>query len=230
MQKKIKCDVVINGQVINYIWVLSDRKINTLSANVNDKYQIVVKTPTYISKNVVDDFVIKAYPNMFNRLQLKNNNQYFNLRNNFIKILGKRFDLVINVGNSKSTSKIFEDKIILNLKSIEDKDQTIKRLLTKKTKEIVIEMAIKKANLLNLQVNKWDVRDMKRAWAYTKHSKKEIYFSYKLVVFEYQIIDYVICHELAHLIYPNHSKDFWSLVSKLCPSYKLYKRVLKSFF
>lgn len=230
MQKKFRCSVTVNDKVINYIWVLSSRKINTMSANVNSNYEIVVRTPIHVPKSSVDDFVIKSYPSMVKRLILKDNNIYFNLRNNFIRILGHKYDLIVQLGNSKSTYKVLENSIILNLKNIEDKEIVIKRLLTKKTKEIIIEAAKHKANLLNLQVNKFDVRDMKRAWAYTKHNKKEIYFSYKLVVFQFSIIDYVICHELAHLIFPNHSKDFWSLVSKLCPNYKEYKKVLKSFF
>ena len=47
-----------------------------------------------------------------------------------------------------------------------------------------------------------------------------INFSLYLIAFPIDIIDYVIVHELAHLIEFNHSKKFWAVVSKIDPSYK----------
>ena len=42
-----------------------------------------------------------------------------------------------------------------------------------------------------------------------------------------KIIDYVIIHELCHLIHFNHSKDYWEKVSKILPNYKTSKEWLK---
>ena len=41
------------------------------------------------------------------------------------------------------------------------------------------------------------------------------------------IIDYVITHELCHVIEPNHSKSFWSLVKSYDPDYKKKDKWLK---
>lgn len=40
-------------------------------------------------------------------------------------------------------------------------------------------------------------------------------------------IDYVIIHELTHLIHFNHSKDYWNVVRKICPNYQLEKKWLR---
>ncbi|KXS43593.1 MAG: putative metal-dependent hydrolase [Candidatus Frackibacter sp. T328-2] len=34
------------------------------------------------------------------------------------------------------------------------------------------------------------------------------------------VVDYIVVHELVHLKYPNHSKDFWDLVGTIIPNYK----------
>ncbi|MGN1131041.1 MAG: M48 family metallopeptidase [Ruminococcus sp.] len=39
---------------------------------------------------------------------------------------------------------------------------------------------------------------------------------------------YVIVHEFSHLIVPNHSKDFYSVVSEFCPNYKEIKKELNN--
>ena len=41
------------------------------------------------------------------------------------------------------------------------------------------------------------------------------------------VIEYVIIHELCHLIHPNHSKDYWQTVAKFCPTYQQEKQWLK---
>ena len=39
--------------------------------------------------------------------------------------------------------------------------------------------------------------------------------------------EYVFLHEIAHLVYPNHSKDYYNLLEKLCPNYKEVRKELK---
>lgn len=230
MDKKLKANVQIGDRLVHYNWIISSRRTKTISAYIDSNFQIVVKAPNYLDKKAVDSFVIKSYPNLLKRLYLKDNNSYFNLMKNEIKILGKQYFISYSLGHKKSTYQIKDDQIILKLKEIDDKSKVIKKILVKETENHIFPMLVEKVKLLNLQVNKIGVRDTKRSWAYTKYFQKFIYFNYKLVVFEKEIIDYVICHELMHLIFPNHSKEFWHYVSRICPNYKMYKRVLKNFF
>ncbi len=50
-------------------------------------------------------------------------------------------------------------------------------------------------------------------------SNKHISINSKLVVYPKECMDYVCLHELCHLVYMNHSKDFWSLVGRYCPDW-----------
>jgi predicted metal-dependent hydrolase len=43
-----------------------------------------------------------------------------------------------------------------------------------------------------------------------------------------ECIDYVILHELCHLVHPNHGREFWALVERLVPDWKHRKRLLES--
>ncbi len=59
-------------------------------------------------------------------------------------------------------------------------------------------------------------------------SKKSINFSWRLILAEDEVIDYVVVHELAHLKEMNHSQRFWSLVESVFPDYERRKQGLES--
>lgn len=57
--------------------------------------------------------------------------------------------------------------------------------------------------------------------------KNSLTFSWFIIMATVEAIDYVIVHELCHMLYFNHSKDFWNTVEKVCPDYKNQKKYLK---
>jgi predicted metal-dependent hydrolase len=58
------------------------------------------------------------------------------------------------------------------------------------------------------------------------NSRREVRFSWRLIKARPALIDYVVCHELAHLRHMNHSAAFWQEVAKMCPDYKALKAEL----
>ncbi len=58
-------------------------------------------------------------------------------------------------------------------------------------------------------------------------SQKNLNFTFRLILTPPEIIDYVICHELAHLKHMNHSRQFWWEVSKMDKDYKQHDFWLK---
>jgi predicted metal-dependent hydrolase len=60
------------------------------------------------------------------------------------------------------------------------------------------------------------------------NSKREIRFTWRLVKAPPAIVDYVVCHELAHLRHMNHSPAFWAEVERLCPGHKRLRAELEA--
>jgi predicted metal-dependent hydrolase len=58
------------------------------------------------------------------------------------------------------------------------------------------------------------------------NSRREVRFSWRLIKARPALIDYVVCHELAHLRHMNHSTAFWQEVERMCPDYRELKAEL----
>ena len=71
------------------------------------------------------------------------------------------------------------------------------------------------------------IRNMKTRWGVYNKKNHSITLNSKLIEFDIEKIDYVIVHELSHIIHFNHSKEFWTLVSKYCPDYKRIRKEMR---
>lgn len=58
-------------------------------------------------------------------------------------------------------------------------------------------------------------------------AKGDLNFSWRLVLFPPEVLDYVVIHELTHLIEFNHSKRFWAKVEEFQPDFRLHKTWLR---
>ena len=83
----------------------------------------------------------------------------------------------------------------------------------------------------NFQINfvwkKVAIKNSKTRWG-SCSSKKNLNFSYKIIFLSPDAQDYLIVHELSHLIHMNHSKNFWDLVSVGIPDWKAQRKFLKT--
>lgn len=60
-------------------------------------------------------------------------------------------------------------------------------------------------------------------------STNRISFNYHLVKLSSSLIEYVVIHEFAHIVFENHSKEFWKLVYKHLPDYKIKEDKIRVF-
>lgn len=70
------------------------------------------------------------------------------------------------------------------------------------------------------------IRDQRTRWGACS-ARKSLSFNWRLVMAPPEVTEYVVIHELAHLIEMNHSMRFWKIVEKHCPDYKKRRLWLK---
>ena len=72
------------------------------------------------------------------------------------------------------------------------------------------------AETIERKVMRVSVRDTRTRWGSCSASGN-LCFSWRLIFAPEDVVDYVVAHEVAHLIHMNHGKRFWRLVERLCP-------------
>ena len=82
------------------------------------------------------------------------------------------------------------------------------------------------ANLMNVRYGRIAIRRQKTRWG-SCSNKGNLNFNCLLMLMPDEVVDYVVVHELCHLIEMNHSKSFWKLVEEVMPDYKENRKWLR---
>ena len=100
------------------------------------------------------------------------------------------------------------------------------KLLREKTRKLVTERAKHYAAIIGVQYNQITIRTQRTRWG-SCSSKGNLNFNCLLGLTPPKVLDYVVVHELCHLIEMNHSKQFWDAVERTLPDYKVHRKWLK---
>lgn len=83
------------------------------------------------------------------------------------------------------------------------------------------------ADALGRRLRKVVIREQKSRWG-SCASDGTIRLNWRLMGFPVEVIDYVCAHEAAHLVHPNHSREFWQTVEAICPDWKLRRDYMRA--
>lgn len=96
----------------------------------------------------------------------------------------------------------------------------VPELPPEKTSQTVIKAMVKDyANRLDVKASRVQFRDMRQKWG-SCSSKGTVTLNSRLTWLDAHLAEYIVCHELAHLIELNHSKRFWAIVEQHMPDYR----------
>lgn len=134
------------------------------------------------------------------------------LENDEIMLFGKIYKFELNDKFKKL--EITQDRIFA-------KDQNeIYKFANLTLKKNCNEFINKFSPLINRPINRIVFRNMQTRWGSCNHKKGYINLSLNLVKKDFKFIEYVVLHELTHLIYPHHRSEFYEFIAKIMPDFK----------
>lgn len=100
--------------------------------------------------------------------------------------------------------------------------------ILKKKAEYILKLKTERySNILGLFPAKIRISKAKTIWGSCSY-KNSISFSYRVVLLEDELIDYIVLHELAHIQIKNHSSEFYLYIEQYMPDYKNRIKKLKN--
>ena len=82
--------------------------------------------------------------------------------------------------------------------------------------------------ILNVKVERLFIQHMKTKWGSCTHDKKYIRLNTELAKKDQQCLEFIVVHEMIHLIEPTHNKRFKALMDFHLPNWPIYRQVLNS--
>ncbi len=83
------------------------------------------------------------------------------------------------------------------------------------------------AKIYGVRYRKISIRAQKSRWG-SCSLNGNLSFNYKIALLSPHLADYIIVHELCHLLEMNHSKRFWAHVARTIPAYKLLRKKMRN--
>ncbi len=110
--------------------------------------------------------------------------------------------------------------------SKEKREDIIKEWYRKELKKVIPSMIEKWENIMELTVDEWGVKQMKTRWGTCNPNAKRIWLNLELAKKPPYCLEYIIVHEMAHLIERGHGDKFKSIMDKYYPNWRNVKKEL----
>ncbi|MDD3223793.1 MAG: SprT family zinc-dependent metalloprotease [Clostridium sp.] len=226
----MKLNFIYAGTNIEFELIYSKRK--TMQISIEPAGKITVKAPFGISSDTIISAVKNKAPwilkklTLFKNMDIKPAHKYTS-GEKFL-YLGSEIELKVEISNMLKEAYIENNKLIVTVKSAEPKliRNSIEKLYRQKTMEKVTAKVNYFQKYFDTHPRNIKVKEQKRRWASCTYYN-DLLFNYRCSMAKETVIDYIVVHEMCHMPFKNHSKDFWNLVGTIIPTYNKSKEWLK---
>lgn len=187
------------------------------------KSRFVVTVPKRISKKLILEFLNEQKAWMAQQMVIVPS-QPSVMEQGRIMIEGIEREIIHREATGVHVS-LTEDAIMISCRA-ERVPRALQRFIVQHAEKLISELAHEKAAGIGKRIAKITLRDTSTRWGSCAHDGS-LSFSWRLIMAPFDVIDYVVAHEVAHLQHFDHSSDFWALCRDLSENYTMGKHWLK---
>jgi predicted metal-dependent hydrolase len=212
--------------------IRTDRK-RSASISLSDDL-VKVTVPSTLSENRIRDLVSKRTPWIKKKLKEQSDRPVTSpkeyVSGETVTYLGKNYRLKVFEGDSP-TIKMHRGYLEVTI-SKEDVDSktSIRLLLTdwykSHAKRRLIEKTKRFSKVVGVEPNSVCVKDYKSRWG-SCSAQGDVSYNWRIVLAPHSIVDYVVVHELCHMLEHNHSNKYWKHVERHVPNWRECREWLK---
>lgn len=147
-------------------------------------------------------------------------------------IWGRRYKLEVRYSNIANNVEIKTNKLILTVRessSQSQRENVMNEWYRAELKEKLPLIIEKWEDIIGVKVNSFGVKNMVTRWGTCNVKDKRIWINLQLAKKPIKCLDYIVVHELAHLLEKNHTPVFLDYMDKFLPDWRITKDELNSF-
>lgn len=231
--------IILDQQPFEYTIKQSRRRRRSITLMINPNAELVVHAPIRTSIYTIERLIKERALWIRDKLLQLNKTKIDMPQHKFIAgeifyYLGDQYPLrLIEPAGIKPICRLNNNYLELVMPIIEDSTihskKSLKLLMNwyyAEADKIVAERALYWSNHLGVRFRKLKLSSAKKRWG-SCSTHNDININWRLIMTPLAILDYVVMHELCHIIHKNHSKKFWQLVNSFLPDYKDRQNQLK---
>ena len=143
---------------------------------------------------------------------------------------GKRYLLRI-IEQEAPPKVVFKTKTYIDLyvrpnSTTEQRQTIINKWYRTELKKLIKPIIDKWEKQIGITVDDWQVKQMKTKWGTCNIGEKRIWINLELAKKPLHCLEYIVVHEMIHLLERHHNDRFLSLIEKYMPQWKFYKEEL----
>jgi len=220
---KKKIEVIDDVRIVR----TSNRKKTLMLRVKNNQAEILCPyyTSTYYLRKLIEKKKNWIRRNIENNS--RNLSEIDQISQGYIKYRGQKLSLIFE--KAKAGYVLLDNnilKVFHSEESFEKKRRIVILWLKSESHKFLNYRLLFLSKKININFNSLKIRSYRARWG-SCNEKGDISLNWKLIMLPESVIDYVLIHELVHVLRHDHSKLFWNLVEKKCPNYKEEKKWLK---
>jgi len=193
---------------------------------------LVVHAPKRISQTLLESLIAQKADWIQKKLSARNENKIPAqqwLDGERLLLLGNTITLALRHDERSRAVSYQPGLLALAMPNHDDESAVSRKVLQWYKKQALTDFARRLeifSARLGVALPKLLISNARTRWG-SCNSKKEVRLNWRLLQAPPHLINYVICHELAHLKEMNHSAKFWAVVASIYPDYKAAEKELK---
>lgn len=137
--------------------------------------------------------------------------------------LGKTYPIEVAEDAAVEKSKVvFDGKVLLVTTAVSEEGAIRDALLkfyTRECRKVILKRIAFYQSLFKVKPSLVEIKDTPSKWGLCSSDRKMV-FNWKLIMAPPEVLDYVVVHEMCHLVHMNHDRSFWRLVGKILPDHE----------
>jgi predicted metal-dependent hydrolase len=222
--------LVLDHTPITFTVIRAARRKRTISLMMEPTGHLIIRAPLRAKTNTIEHLIQKHSDWILKKIAV-NLQQLLVAKRQFITgeqyfYLGDKYSLQIFLAIGEvSSCQLKDDYLHVRLAPNNDGIIILKNWYRQQANALFFERITAWEQRLGVKANQLKLSQARTRWG-SCNAQNTICLNWRLMMAPLSLIDYVVVHELCHIVHKNHSKNFWHLVGSVMPDYARRRKIL----